>query len=75
MGQDLRIAMIVGLTATILPSVGILMVWLQNKTQFAAIKDSMKQGFDAVDRRFDDMRDLWRGELRGFEERLGAKLN
>ena len=30
--------------------------------------------FDAVDTRFDDMRDLWRAELRRFEEVLDARL-
>jgi hypothetical protein len=30
--------------------------------------------FNAVDRRFDDMRDLWRAELRRVEEVLDARL-
>ena len=30
--------------------------------------------FDAIDRRFDDMRDLWRAELRPVEEVLDARL-
>jgi len=30
--------------------------------------------FDAIDRRFDDMRDLWRAELRRVEEVLDARL-
>ena len=30
--------------------------------------------FDAVDKRFDDMRDLWRAELRRLEEVLDARL-
>jgi hypothetical protein len=30
--------------------------------------------FDAVDNRFDDMRDLWRAELRRVEEVLDARL-
>jgi hypothetical protein len=30
--------------------------------------------FDAVDTRFDDMRDLWRAELRRVEEVLDARL-
>ena len=30
--------------------------------------------FDAIDRRFDDMRDLWRAELRRGEEVIDARL-
>jgi hypothetical protein len=30
--------------------------------------------FDAIDTRFDDMRDLWRAELRRVEEVLDARL-
>ncbi len=35
---------------------------------------SMKAGFDAINTRFDDMRDLWRAELRRVEEVLDARL-
>ena len=34
----------------------------------------MNTRFDAIDRRFDDMRDLWRAELRRVEEVLDARL-
>jgi hypothetical protein len=30
---------------------------------FAGLKSHMDSRFDAVDKRFDDMRDLWRAEL------------
>ena len=30
--------------------------------------------FEAIDRRFDDMRDLWRAELHRVEEVLDARL-
>ena len=33
-----------------------------------------KTRFDAMDKRFDDMRDLWRAELRRVEEVLDARL-
>jgi hypothetical protein len=33
-----------------------------------------KTRFDAIDKRFDDMRDLWRAELRRVEEVLNARL-
>ena len=34
----------------------------------------MNAKFDAIDKRFDDMRDLWRAELRRVEEVLDARL-
>jgi hypothetical protein len=42
---------------------GVVIVWLQNKQQFAALNQ-----------RFDDMRELWRAELRRVEEVLDARL-
>ena len=30
--------------------------------------------FDAIDKRFDDMRDMWRAELRRVDEVLDARL-
>ena len=38
------------------------------------IESKIDVRFDAVDTRFDDMRDLWRAELRRFEEVLDARL-
>lgn len=38
--------------------------------KFAAVNARL----DAIDRRFDDMRDLWRAELRRVEEVLDARL-
>jgi hypothetical protein len=57
--HDIGTAFLGSLPATI----GVLLVWLQNK-----------QRFDAIDQRFDDMRDLWRAELRRVEEVLDARL-
>ena len=54
---------LVAFAGSILPSIGILIVWLQNKARF-----------DAIDQRFDDMRDLWRAELRRVEEVIDARL-
>ena len=34
----------------------------------------MNAKFDAINNRFDDMRDLWRAELRRVEEVLDARL-
>jgi hypothetical protein len=36
--------------------------------------DGLESRFDVVDRCFDDMRDLWRAELRRVEEVLDARL-
>ena len=36
--------------------------------------ESLELRFDAIDKRFDDMRDLWRAELRRVEEVLDARL-
>ena len=38
------------------------------------IESKIDVRFDAVDTRFDDMRDLWRAELRRVEEVLDARL-
>jgi len=34
----------------------------------------VEQRFNAIDKRFDDMRDLWRAELHRVEEVLDARL-
>lgn len=40
----------------------------------AKLESKLDARFDAVDKRFDDMRDLWRAELRRVEEVLDARL-
>jgi hypothetical protein len=37
------------------------------------LKCNMNTRFDSVNQRFDDMRDLWRAELRRVEEVLDAR--
>jgi len=64
--HEIGIALLGNLPATI----GVLLVWLQNKQRFASID----QHFAAINQRFDDMRDLWRAELRRVEEVLDARL-
>lgn len=56
--------------AALVPTLGVLVVWLQNKSAFAAID----QRFESINQRFDDMRDLWRAELHRVEEVLDARL-
>ena len=43
-------------------------------TSFGGLRAEMNERFNAVDRRFDDMRDLWRAELHRVEEVLDARL-
>jgi hypothetical protein len=40
----------------------------------ALLNSTINTRFNAIDRRFDDMRDLWRAELRRVEEVLDARL-
>jgi hypothetical protein len=53
-------------------AIGIPMLF--NATLFGFLFVHMNSRFDAVDKRFDDMRDLWRAELRRVEEILDARL-
>ena len=41
---------------------------------WANLRASINQRFDSMDQRFDDMRELWRAELRRVEEVLDARL-
>jgi hypothetical protein len=52
--------------------VGVLIAYVNAK--FAGAQGSINARFDAIDRRFDDMRELWRAELRRVEEVLDARL-
>lgn len=40
----------------------------------SGLQGQMNARFDAVNQRFDDLRDLWRAELRRVEEILDARL-
>ncbi len=48
--------------------IGLLMAYINARL------DSMEKRFDALNTRFDDMRDLWRAELGRVEEVLDARL-
>lgn len=43
-------------------------------TLFTLLNARMTDGFAAINQRFDDMRDLWRSELRRVEEVFDARL-
>ena len=47
---------------------------LANATLIGLLLVIMNTRFNAVDKRFDDMRDLWRSELHRVEEVLDARL-
>jgi hypothetical protein len=47
---------------------------LFNATLIGLVVALFKTRFDAIEKRFDDMRDLWRAELRRVEEVLDARL-
>jgi hypothetical protein len=43
-------------------------------SRISDLSTRMTEGFAAINQRFDDMRDLWRAELRRVEEVLDARL-
>ena len=51
---------------------GLLIAYIN--ARFSGSERSINQHFDAIDKRFDDMRDLWRSELHRVEEVLDARL-
>lgn len=55
--------------------IGLMVLWMRAK--FDAIDrpfEGIDERFKGVNQRFDDMRDLWRAELRRVEEILDARL-
>jgi hypothetical protein len=51
---------------------GVLIAYMNAK--FQGFDSKFEARFNAIDRRFDDMRDLWRAELHRVEEVLDARL-
>ncbi len=47
---------------------------LINNSRLTDLRSHMDARFNDVDRRFDEMRDLWRAELHRVEEVLDARL-
>jgi hypothetical protein len=47
---------------------------LINNARLTDLRVHVDSRFDGVDRRFDEMRDLWRAELHRVEEVLDARL-
>jgi hypothetical protein len=44
------------------------------RAEIGSLRSEMRDGFAATNQRFDDMRDLWRAELRRVEEIIDARL-
>jgi hypothetical protein len=70
MDHDAKVAVLIGLIFSIVPTIGIVIVWLQRRAQF----DGSNHGFASINQRFDEMILFWREELRGFEERIVSRL-
>ena len=69
---DTQILMIA--LATVPNILAILAAILINNSRLSDLKSHMDVRFNAVDQRFDDMRDMWRSELHRVEEVLDARL-
>ncbi len=54
-------------------AIGIPMLF--NAAMYALLWSHMNSRFDAINTRFDDMRELWRAELRRVEGMLDARLS
>jgi hypothetical protein len=60
--------------SAVLPVFAVLIGILINNSRLSDLRTHMDSRFNEVDRRFDDMRDTWRSELRRVEEVLDARL-
>jgi hypothetical protein len=76
MEASLQLALSIGV-----PTLAVLVGILINNSRLGDVKDrisdlraDMNTRFDAVDRRFDDMKEMWRSELHRVEEVLDARL-
>jgi hypothetical protein len=67
--QILTIAL-AGVPTMLAVLVGILI----NNSRLTDLRGQMNTRFDGVDRRFDEMRDLWRSELYRVEQVIDARL-
>jgi hypothetical protein len=77
MRPDFLVSIIIGLIFSIVPTIRIVVVWLQRNAQFDDFSqqfDGVNQRFTSIDRRFDEAIKFWREELRGFEERMVGRL-
>lgn len=67
--QAVQVALSVGV-----PTVAVLVGILINNSRLTDLRSHMDSRFDAVNKRFDDAKDMWRAELHRVEEVLDARL-
>jgi hypothetical protein len=60
--------------ATVPTMVAVLVGILINNARLSDLRSHMDVRFNGVDQRFEEMKDLWRTELRRVEEVLDARL-
>jgi hypothetical protein len=67
--------------ASTLNTLSVVVGILINNSKLASLRTNVDTLFglvdaqsDSIDRRFDEMNDMWRSELRGFEERILARI-
>lgn len=65
---------LLALVPALVPTLAVFFAMLQNSRSVDSLRREIEARFDGVDRRFDDMRDLWRAELHRVEEVLDARL-
>jgi hypothetical protein len=70
---NLQLYLAIGLPVLI--NTGMILLLLAHmNARFSASDANANARFDAINKRFDDMRDLWRAELHRVEEVLDARL-
>jgi hypothetical protein len=56
------------------PTLAVLVGILLNNSRLSDLRAHMDDRFNGMDRRFEDMKDMWRSELHRVEEVLDARL-
>lgn len=67
--QAVQVALSVGV-----PTVAVLVGILINNSRLTDLRSHMDSRFDAVNKRFDDAKDMWCAELHRVEEVIDARL-
>lgn len=67
--QTVQVALSVGV-----PTLAVLVGILINNSRLSDLRSHMDSRFDAVNKRFDDAKDMWRAELHRAEEVIDARL-
>jgi hypothetical protein len=65
---------LIALIPALVPTFAVLFAILQNNRSTDSLRREICTRFDALNQRFDDMRDLWRAKLNRVEEVLDARL-